>query len=259
VINDVFAERHWPHQNPLGRHIHIGTRDAAPAEVVGVVKSVKMFGLENRPEMQMYVPLRQRPVRTAHVVVRASGAIQAKFASRFGGGITSTAAVVRLGPSLRDAIWSVDRNIPVPEMTNLPQAIAVTYTPHRMTAEMMSVFSLLALVLAATGLYAMMAWSVTQRSREIGIRMALGAASFDILATVLRRGVVLTGIGVILGLGGAALTTQGLTIVLYNITPRDPATFAAVSGMLAAVSLAACYFPARRASRMDPASALRHD
>jgi len=259
VINEVFADRHWPHQNPLGRHIHIGTRDAVPAEVIGVVKSVKMFNLDTRPELQMYVPLRQRPVREAYVVVRAArgtvdaGAIQSRSAS------LSTAAAIRLGSAVRDAVWAVDRNIPVPEMKSLPEAIAVTYTPHRMTTEMMTWFSLLALVLAATGLYATMAWSVTQRSREIGIRMALGAASLDILSTVLRRGVMLTGIGVILGLCGAAFTTRGLTIILYNISPRDPATFAAVSGMLAAVSLAACYFPARRASRMDPAAALRHD
>jgi putative ABC transport system permease protein len=183
MINDVFSERHWPHRNPLGRHIHIGARDAPPAEVVGVVKSVKMFGLTDRPELQMYVPLRQRPVREAFAVVRAAG------------GVVDPGAAIRLGSAVRDAVWAVDRNIPVPEMESLPEIIATTYTPHRMVTEVMSWFSLLAVVLAATGLYAMMAWSVTQRSREIGIRMALGAASFDILSTVLRRGVLLTAAG----------------------------------------------------------------
>jgi predicted permease len=245
VINDVFAERYWPHQNPLGRHIHLGTRDAAPAEVVGVVKAVKMFGLSDPPELQMYVPLRQRPVRQAYVVVRAAG--------------LDAGAAIRLGSSVREALWSVDRNIPVPEMKGLPQAIEITYTSNRMATELLSWFTLLALVLAATGLYAMMAWSVTQRSREIGIRMALGAASMDILSTVLRRGVLVTAVGAALGLGGATLITQSLAIILPNVNPRDPATFAAVSGMLAVVALTACYLPARRASQMDPASALRHD
>jgi predicted permease len=247
VVNEVFAERHWPHQNPLGRHIHIGARDGAAAEVVGIVKSVKTYSLDERPETQMYVPLRQRPARAAFLAVRAAG------------GVTDAGAAVRLGAAVREAVWSVDRNIPVPEMRSLPEAIAVTYSPHLMTTQMLSCFTVLALVLAATGLYAMMAWSVTQRSREIGIRMALGAASFDILATVLRRGVILTAIGTVLGLGGAAMTTSSLRILLSNINPRDPATFAGVSAMLAAVALAACYFPARRAAQMDPASALRHD
>ncbi len=245
VINEIFAQRQWPNQDPLGRHIRLGPRDAAlasaPVEVVGVVKSVRMFGLDDHPEMQMYVPMRQRPVQTAHLAIRANG-----------GG-------ARVGPAVRDAVWSIDRNIPVPEISDMPHAIEVTYTPNRMTAEMMSWFTLLALVLAATGLYAMMSWSVEQRSREIGIRMALGAGPFHVLATVLRRGTILTAIGSLLGLAGAAATTQSLTIVLYNISPRDPATFGGVSAMLILVAMAACYIPARRASQLDPSSALRHD
>jgi putative ABC transport system permease protein len=261
VINDVFAQRHWPNQSPLGRYIRIGggrglgKNDAEPAEIVGVVKSVKMY-LDDLPERQMYVPMSQHPVRATQIAVRTGNSGNAP------GGVPGDAAggaAGRLQASLREAVWSVDRNTPVPEMKSMNQAIEETYTPHRLTTQMISGFAVLTLVLAATGLYAMMAWSVTQRSREIGIRMALGARGRDIVATVLRRGVVLTTLGAVAGLCGAAAAARSLTIILYNVSPYDPATYATVAGVLVLVALMACYLPARRASKLEPASALRHD
>lgn len=237
VINDVFAQRHWPNESPLGRYIRLGARDAEPARIVGVVKSIRMWNWESKPENQMYVPMRQAPARRAYFVVR--GNVE--------------------GSALQAQVWAVDGAIAAPEIASLQHRVNASFAPHRMTTEMVSLFSLLTLVLAATGLYAMMAWSVTQRAREIGIRMALGAAAWDIVAGVLRRGVVLTAIGAALGLAGAAMTMQSLAIILYKVTSRDPATYLSVAALLAAVSLAACYLPARRASLMDPASALRHD
>jgi putative ABC transport system permease protein len=241
LVNETFAKREWPNQDPLGRRIRIGQKDAVTAEVIGIVKMVRMFGFESEPERQMYVPMKQRPQRRAYFAIR------------------SQRDPIELGNALRSAVWSLDPNIPVPEMSAMPTAIAEAYTPHRMTTQWMTVFSALALVLSAVGLYAMMARTVAQRSREIGIRMALGAQTADILGVVLRRGAMVTAIGAAIGLAGATAITQSLSLILYEVSARDPVMYMSVAAVLMLVALMACYLPARRAAKLDPAMALRHD
>jgi putative ABC transport system permease protein len=242
IVNDVFVKRHWPGESAIGKRIRLDKRDSDPVEIVGVVKAVKtFFGANDTPSRQIYVPLRQAASRRANVIVRVAGDPS---------GLTA---------AIRSEIHAVDSNVPVPAIRPLATVIEESVTPFVVTTQMVGAFSVLALVLAATGLYAVMSWSVTQRTRELGIRMALGAASGDVARMVLRRAAVLVAVGLVLGLGAALAITGLLTVVLYEVSPRDPLVFGGVALTLALVAFAASYLPARRAARLDPVTALRHE
>jgi putative ABC transport system permease protein len=165
----------------------------------------------------------------------------------------------RLAASIREAIHEVDSDQPIYRVMTMEQVVANSVLQKRFAMVLLAIFAGVALLLAAVGIYGVMAYSVTQRTHEIGIRMALGAQQKDVLALVVRQGMVMTAIGVAIGLGGAFLATNLMASLLFGIGAHDPLTFAGIPLLLGAVSLIACFLPARRATRVDPMIALRYE
>ncbi|MGB8540526.1 MAG: ABC transporter permease [Candidatus Acidiferrales bacterium] len=240
VINDTLARQQFAKENPLGRQLEIGDkRDVCT--IVGVVHDVKQFSLSDRPQRQIYVSAAQFPNRYMSVVVRSSRATP--------------------GPAsgIRNAIWAVDSEQPVSTVRPLNDLITERNTPNRIMAQLVGFFGALALLLGAVGIYGVMAHSVQQRIHELGIRMALGASPTEVMRLVLGQGLKLTFAGMLFGLLASAATTRGLSAILVDVKPSDPLTFIVVAVFFSFVALAACYLPARRASRVDPMIALRYE
>ncbi len=235
IINDALARQLWPNQNPIGRHVTWeGTQ-----EVVGVVGTVRHLRREFAGVSEVYRPLAQRPRREMFLAVRASGDAPS------------------LTSAIRHQVGSIDKDQPVEDVQTMDARIAADAGPRRFYALLLCIFAGLAVTLAAVGIYGVIGWSVSRRQHEIGVRMALGARHVEVLALVFRQGLVLASLGVAVGLAGAVATTRVLASLLYEVQPIDPFTFACVSLLLVAVVAAACYFPAHRASRLDPLLALR--
>ena len=238
VINDVMVQRYWKDREPLGGVVHLG--DTAMT-VVGVVRSHKYRSLAEAPRPFLYLPLEQWYRSDVTLHVRTQGEPGA------------------LSSSLRSAFRELDATLPLFNVTTLDNHIGAATFAQRLGGYMLAAFGALALLLAAIGIYGVMSFSVSQRTREIGIRMALGAGQQNILGMVLGQGAFLIGIGVALGLGVALTAAAWLRSLLLNVSPRDPLTFVVVPVILAAVALLATLIPARRATRVDPLVALRHD
>jgi predicted permease len=247
IITHKLAEHLWPGENPIGKRISwpsIVGPPRPPLEVVGVAADSKYRSLVSDAPLLMYVPLFQNFDGRPTIVVRTA----------------STPSGV--SASVRNAIASLDQNRPVFNVITMPQQIAFSLWQQRMAASLISMFGLLALALAAIGLYGVVAHSVAQRTHEIGIRVALGASRHDVLRLVVGEGMVLALLGVAAGLAAAlpllplARLMPGL---LYGVKSNDPLTYAAIAALLGGVALAASYFPARRATRVDPVMALRHE
>lgn len=240
VINDVMARRYWPNGDALGRRLRRG-EDAPWLTVVGIVPEIRQRELDERPQPQLYLPYPMSPQRTMTLMVRTAGDPAA-----------ATAAV-------RDAVRSVDAGVPVAEAMTMRQLLHRSVWQPRLFGGMFAVFALVALALAAAGVYGVVAYSVSQRTHEFGVRMALGAAGRDVVRLVVRQGARLALVGIALGVLGAAALSGLLRRMLYGIAPTDPLTFAAVPLTLAAVALVASWIPARRATRVDPMEALRSE
>jgi len=249
VINETMAKTFFKGSDPLGQRISIGTEpdEESPwMEVVGVVGDVRQ-SFEADPKAEMYVPYLQgapHPVlaglfRSVSVVVRAKG------------------DPLQVAGGLRGAVAELDRNQPVVKMRTMLQAIGATVAQPRFRTMLVALFALVALLLAAIGVYGVMAYGVTQRAHELGVRMALGAADRHVVRLVLVESLALTALGVCLGLAGGAAATRLLAGLLFETRPLDPPTFLAVPLVLAAIALAASYVPARRALRVEPAVVLR--
>jgi putative ABC transport system permease protein len=159
----------------------------------------------------------------------------------------------------RNAVWSVNRNVPVSSVTTLERVVSDAVSQPRFNLILIALFAVLALTLAAVGIYGVMAYTVTQRTQEIGIRVALGAQRGDVLKLLLGHGMRLALLGTVFGLGGALGLTRLMTSLLYQVTPSDPITFVCISALLTAVTLLACWLPARRAAKLDPIIALRYE
>ena len=242
IINQEMARQFWPHEDPIGQKLHFHADEDVDATIIGVVGNVKMHGAMNyHLEREMYVAFAQFPSRGMGIVVR------------------SAADRTTLANAIRSAIWSVDSEQPVSEVHPLEAIIAEHYTGYGIISQLMGYFSLLGLFLGAIGIYGVMAFMVAQRTSEIGIRIALGAQPSQILRLVVGRGLWLAGIGIVLGIVGALAMARLLVFMLAGISPHDPLTFAGVAVLIAAVSLAACYIPARRAMRIDPLAAVRYE
>jgi putative ABC transport system permease protein len=242
VISDETARRFWPGEDPVGKririHVSIGHRETE-REIVGVVGDVKIRALDANPPPVAYVPHAQYVSDQMTVFVRAAG------------------DPLALLPMARSQLAALDREIAPTRVQQATQLIASSVAEPRFRMLLLGLFAALAMALAAVGLYGVMAFSVSQRRNELGLRMALGADSSDVLGLVLRQGLLPVGIGIALGLAGATALTQLMSGLLYEVSAFDPLTLAGVSVLLALVASAACYIPARRATTMDPLTAIR--
>ncbi len=245
IINATLAKRFFPGQNPLGRRIkpQIGNGYSAPPmrEIVGIVADVKQTGLTGEPYPEVYVPLAQSPLGSMLIVIRTE---------------VDPSSVV--GP-VRKGIAAMDRDLPIYGLKTLDQYCGQSLAQPRFYSLLLGLFAALALVLAAVGLYGVISYSVTRRTHEIGVRMALGAERKDVLRLVVSQGLKLALAGVALGIIGAFGLTRFLMSLLYGVKPTDPATFIVVALVLGGVALAACYLPARRATNVHPVEALRYE
>jgi putative ABC transport system permease protein len=245
IINEAMAQRFWPNQSPLGRRLthdlSIVPGQPASREIVGVVGNIRHFGLEQPSEPQMFVPHLQMPWPSMAVVIR------------------TRLDAAKIGAAVRQAVWSADDTIPVPPLRPMDDAFADAVGQPRFRAWLLGLFAATAIVLAMTGLYGTVAFGVEQRTREIGLRMALGATPQQATARLLRSGLVLTGLGTAMGLAGAVGVSRALSSVLFGVRAADPATFIGVPAALVAASALACYLPARRARRLDPLKAINTD
>ncbi|HKC85790.1 MAG TPA: ABC transporter permease [Blastocatellia bacterium] len=243
IINQTMARRFWPDEDPLGKGIRFGEPNDPACTVIGVVGDVKHLGLADDEVAAIYQPHAQKRfawLRWMTIVVRAK------------------AAPLSLIAPIRSRIAEVDRAQPVYDIATMEQLLTKSITQPRFSTFLFGLFALLALTLVAVGLYGVMSYAVAQRAHEIGLRIALGAKMRDVLTLVIGRGMKLTLLGIAIGLTGAIALTGVLKTLLFNVGATDPLTFAGVAALLLVVALLACYLPARRATKVDPMTALRN-
>jgi putative ABC transport system permease protein len=245
VVNETFVKRNFPNEDPIGKRVTMdGDENGKPTNwrtIVGIVKDVKQDGLDQAVYPEMQVPMAQGPRNAMTFVVRTDGDPKA---------LTGT---------IREQIRSLDPNLPIYAVQTMDEILAESVATRRFSMYLFAAFALIALGLAAIGIYGVMAQSVTQRVQEIGVRMALGARPKDILTMILSQGTWLVLVGVIAGLTGAMFVSRFLRALLFGVQPIDPITYAAVTIVLVVVALLASYLPARRAAKVDPMVALRYE
>ena len=238
VVNQEFARRYWPDQDPIGKRIDARGKSFT---VVGVARNSDTDNLRQKPKPFLYLPLFQLYYPEAAIHVRVAG-----------NPLSYVSAV-------QNAVHQLDADLPLFDLMTLDSRIQLSTTNDRIGGVFVGAFGLLALVLAAVGVYGVLAYTTRQRTKELGIRMALGADPRDVFGVVLRQGAILAVAGIFIGLAASYILTRALSGLLFGISPTDPLTFAAVSLLLFLVALLACYFPARRAMRTDPLVALRYE
>ena len=240
IINEAFAKRLWPNQSALGKHILLGTMKQ-PTIVVGVVGNVKNIRLAVESVPELYYPLSQRPANSMNLVVRSVGDPRS------------------LSAPLRAGILNIDKEQPANDVRTMEQHLADSIAPNRLTTLLLVIFSIMALVVATVGLYALISYTVAQRTQEMGIRLALGAMPGDIRRMVMRQGLVLAVLGIAAGLGGSYFLTSVMQSLLYEVSATDVWTYASCGLLFLAVALVASFVPAHRAAQCDPCEALRYE
>lgn len=240
IINETMARQAFPDRDPIGQRIVSGMLQLTQ-EVVGVVADTHSQDLTTAPTAEMYYPILQRPENVVAVLVRTQGDPAA------------------LAGSVRAALKAVDPGIPLAQAATMAQFVEQSMADRRLTMAMLAAFAGLALALASLGVYSVMAYTVGQRSGEIGVRMALGARGGDVRSMVVRHGLALTGLGVAIGVAAALVLTRLINTLLFGVGAGDPLTYLGISALLAMVAVAACWLPAQRAARVDPMVALRGD
>jgi predicted permease len=242
VIDQTLARQYWQDKDPLGQQLKFGFgRGLQGVAIVGVVGDIKSDGFEAPSVPHIYVALGQFAPVNAVVFLRSRGDVE------------------HLGEEVRRVVESITPNVPVHSISSMDQIIARSVADRRFALELLGVFALVALLLAAVGIYGVMSYSFSQRTHEVGIRIALGAQRLDILRMALGEGMRIVIIGLAAGLIGAAMMTRFFRSMLFGVAPTDPTTFVLVSAILAGVALFACYIPAKRATRVDPLAALREE
>jgi predicted permease len=243
IINESFARRFWPSYpaglDPVGRHIGEGVDKIKSAEIVGIVADIHERGLAADPGPEFYVPCVIHPPQTAYLAVRTEG------------------DPLRLGNAIRSQVLAIDRDQPVSEIRTMDEVLEATVGQRRLTMLLLGAFAVVALLLALVGIYGVIAYSVAQRTQEVGIRRALGAQQSDILRLVLGQGLGLALVGVVIGIGGAFALTRVIEAQLFQVSATDPVTFVGVALLFVGVALVASFIPARRATSIDPMAALR--
>jgi len=244
LISQSLAKEKWPNQDPIGRTIEFGNMDGDPRllTVIGVVGDIRNNSLEVAPRPTIYVNYRQRPQAAGRftVLIRTSGRPETVFAAA------------------RRILHDLDPNVP-PQFSTLSQVYSSSLETRRFSLTLVGVFSLTALILAMAGIYGVISYSVAQRVREIGVRMALGASAREVLGMILKQGLLTSAIGVALGIGGSFALTRFVQSQLFGVSATDPVTFFAVALLMLLVSLGACLGPAVKAARVDPMVALRYE
>lgn len=236
--------QYFPHEDPLNKRVR-WARDPEIhwMTIVGVVGDVKHFGLDLPEQPGLYSPYVQAdPWKRWMTVVARTQSDPAAMAQ-----------------AVKQQIWKADPQLPITKVHTMSEVAAESFSARSFNMFLLAMFAMLALILAAVGIYGVMSYAVTQRTQEIGIRMALGARAIDVLKLVLRNGLTLTLIGIVIGVGGSVAFTRLLATLLFGVAPTDTVTFAVVSGLLIVVAVLACYLPARRATKVDPLVALRYE
>ncbi|MGC1105767.1 MAG: FtsX-like permease family protein, partial [Candidatus Acidiferrales bacterium] len=244
LINQTAAKKSWPGENPVGtrfRRNYPGDNHGWTT-IVGIVADVRQAGLDVPPRPEIYLPYEQHDYfAPSYLAVRTAG------------------DPMSVANAVREQVWAVDKDQPVTHVMPLEQMLADYLAPRELQSSLLGGFAGFALLLAALGIYAVLAFSVTQRTQEIGVRVALGAQQSDILRGILGQGLKLAGLGVVIGVAGALALSQLLATLLFGVSATDPLTLAGAVAVLLAVTAAACYIPARRAMRVDPMIALRYE
>jgi putative ABC transport system permease protein len=244
IANEAMVRQYFPNEDPLNKRVR-WARDLEIhwMTIVGVVGDVKHFGLDLPEQPGLYSPYVQAdPWKRWMTVVARTQSDPAAMAQ-----------------AVKQQIWKSDSQLPITKVHTMSEVAAESFTARSFNMFLLAMFAILALILAAVGIYGVMSYAVTQRTQEIGIRMALGARAIDVLKLILRNGLTMTLIGVVLGIGGSVAFTRLLATLLFGVAPTDSLTFAVVSGVLIVVALLACYLPARRATKVDPLVALRYE
>jgi len=243
LVNQKLAEKFFPDEDPIGKRIRFGARQSqAPwLTIIGVVRDVRSEALDVESRPQIYRSILQTSNLALALVIRAS---------------SNPAA---LSAAARAEVRSVDPDLPVYGIRTMEEIMSASVGQQRFAMALLGVFALIALALSSVGIYGVMSYSVSQRTHEIGIRMALGAKPGDVLRLIITQGLTLISAGMAIGLGAAFVVTRFMRFLLFAVSPTDPLTFASITVLLGAVALLACYFPARKATRVDPMIALRYE
>ncbi len=248
VVDQAFARKFFPHQNPIGQYFGLSPSDSGEYEIVGVVEDAKYQNARLAAYPTAFMPLLQTP----------AGDLDRDGSVYFGDIELRLAGTPQnFEPAVREILGEINPNLTVLGMMSLKEQVALNFNQDRLITRLSELFGLLALALACVGLYGVTSFSVARRTNEFGLRMALGAQKNDVLRLAMRQGLNLTFIGVAMGVAGALVLTQFLSSLLYGVKPADPVTFVAASLILMGVALLACYIPARRATKVDPMTALR--
>jgi putative ABC transport system permease protein len=244
IINDAMAKKFWPEEDPVGKQVGLGSTKFPLMTIVGIAADVKHLSLRESPGPEMYVPYTQKPYPSMlimHVVLR------------------SAADAESLTGSVREAVAKLDPDLPIAKVTTLKTIMDNSLAQPRFSMLLMASFGGIALLLACIGMYGIISYSVAQRTREIGIRLAVGAQPRQVLTMILGHGARLAGLGIVIGLLAALSATHVMESFLYGVQSTDPITFVGMTLLFIVVALLACYLPARRATRVDPLIALRYE
>lgn len=245
IINEAAAKKYWPNENPINQRlrIHISMVDlkSEPRLIIGVVGNVRSQSLTAEPLPELYIPHAQHPVDAMTYVVATTSDPNSHI------------------PSIRKEVRSMDPELPIWETRSLDEIVGMSVAQRRFTMLLISIFAGVALILGAVGIYGVISYTASMRTREIGLRMAIGAQQGDVLRLFLREGMLLAILGIAIGTVGALALSQVLTSMLFRISPTDPITIGCVAFMLSLIALLACYFPAHRASKIDPVRALHYE
>jgi putative ABC transport system permease protein len=247
VINETMAQEYWPQGNALGSRFAMGTSDQPFFTIVGIVKDTRHNAAVEEPRTEMYHPHAQYPASVGFAPAAMTLVVKTR------------AAPEALASQIRGEVRTLDQNVPISDVQTMERVVSSAFSQPRFTTWLLGIFALLALTLASIGVFGVVSYSVSQRTHEIGVRMALGAQPWDVLSAMLREGARLAAAGLLLGFAGAIALSRLVVNLLYGVPASDLATYAGVAVLLGGVALIATYVPARRASRVDPMVALRYE